>query len=257
MVTGGAKVVAEALHQPNEAKPKTPEAPKKPAATETREVEAHAALVEQLRRPVEIEPRLDLINSPWLNHLSQKQAETLAGLNLTPKQREFLTQMIFVARQVYAEGYNINLAGMVAQGTWEGGWKVAPNFANWGVKGDGYSGPTQVFPKASEWNPQLHKDVTQPGVFRAYDSLLDAGRDYGREMSYLYRIAAAQPTIKGFAETIQHEPYLEKDNKTIAYRRYATGKSDDGMDYARDLIELAEQNQLEALVAIPTEEFTP
>lgn len=198
------------------------------------------------------------LNSPWLDHLSSEQTARIEGFEtLSEEQKQSLIEHIFVIRKLAAEGRHINPTGALAQWAQEGGWLSLPGHADWGIKQGDWKGPTQVFAKAAEYKPELHRQVTEPGVFRSYNSLEEAAQDYADFVAERFPLAASRfKDTTGYIEALQHQPYTNPDG-SVGYYQWATGNTPDGHDYTDALKSMVHSYHLEELVAIPQEKFTP
>lgn len=205
-----------------------------------------------------LQPNLKLLKSPWMEHLSEAQAEQINNFeSLDQEQKEALTLHIFAVRKLVAEGKPINPAATLAQWALEGGWKSLTGYADWGIKQGDWQGPTQVFENAAEYDPKVGHQVTEPGTFRSYDSLEEASQDYAAFVAKKFPLAASKyQDTEGYIEALQHQPYKKADGST-GYHQWATGHTADGHDYSDDLKQMVKSYDLVALVAIPDEEFTP
>lgn len=191
--------------------------------------------------------------SPWLNHLSDQQAETVESFSsLTPEKKQFLEQMIFQARRLVAEGRKINAPVMVAQAALEGGWANAKGLDNWGIKMGDYQGGSQVYEKAAEWDEKAGELKTQPDNFREYTSIEEAANNYATFVEHHFPDAAAHcEDPYEYIHGLLNQSVTENDG-TIGTRAYATAP-----DYGQNLIDIVENYQLQELTSIPTEKFVP
>jgi len=183
----------------------------------------------EVAHPNQIErPSLD---SPWLDRLSDEQANIIEALDLTQEQKHFLTAAIFQTRRLLAEGWDINPSVTIAQAELESGYGTnAPGNNYFGVKvgtkTSGWHGGKQIFPKAAELDQKTGQLKTEAGVFRRYPSLEASFTDYADLIKLHYHHSAAnwqnaEEYIRGLGAYATGKGYQEELRKMIREIPYA------------------------------------